>query len=226
VFLINFLSVGGLLTAFGLSSATGLNAYLPLLVAGILDRTGAVKLGDGFHGLSSWPILAVLAVLLIVDLVGDKVPAVDHVFHMVGMVIHPIAGALAFASTTGAVQHVNPTVALVIGAITGGSLHVARSSVRPVSTLTTAGIATPFVSAAEDVSSGGCARGVRVLPAAATAGEVVGQAGPASPTPQRLVPAGLLAEIGALFLSSTAAARSWSEEVEELSHGLCPTLCP
>jgi Domain of unknown function (DUF4126) len=152
--LTNLLSVGGLLTAFGLSSATGLNAYLPLLVAGLLDRTGAVKLGEGFHGLSSWPILAVLAVLLIVDLVGDKVPAVDHIFHMVGMVIHPIAGALAFASTTGAVEHVNPTVALIIGAITGGSLHVARSSVRPVSTLTTAGIATPFVSAAEDVSAG------------------------------------------------------------------------
>jgi hypothetical protein len=152
--LTNLLSVGGLLTAFGLSSATGLNAYLPLLVAGILDRTGAVKLGEGFHGLSSWPILAVLAVLLIVDLVGDKVPAVDHIFHMVGMVIHPIAGALAFASTTGAVQHVNPTVALIIGAITGGSLHVARSSVRPVSTVATAGIATPFVSAAEDVSAG------------------------------------------------------------------------
>jgi Domain of unknown function (DUF4126) len=152
--LTNLLSVGGLLTAFGLSSATGLNAYLPLLVAGILDRTGAVTLGEGFHGLSSWPILAVLTVLLIVDLVGDKVPAVDHIFHMVGMVIHPIAGALAFASTTGAVQHVNPTVALVVGAITGGSLHVARSSVRPVSTVATAGIATPFVSAAEDVSAG------------------------------------------------------------------------
>jgi Domain of unknown function (DUF4126) len=152
--LTNLLSVGGLLTAFGLSSATGLNAYLPLLVAGILDRTGAVKLGTGFHGLSTWPILVLLAVLLVIDLVGDKVPAVDHIFHMVGMVIHPIAGALAFASTTGAVQHVNPTLALVLGAVTSGTLHVARSSVRPVSTLTTAGMATPFISAAEDLSSG------------------------------------------------------------------------
>ena len=152
--LTNILSVGGLLTAFGLSSATGLNAYLPLLVAAILDRTGAVKLGDGFHALSSWPVLVLLAVLFVVDLVGDKVPAVDHIFHAVGLVIHPIAGALAFASTTGAVQHVNPTLALVIGAVTGGSLHVARATVRPVSTLTTAGVATPFLSAAEDASSG------------------------------------------------------------------------
>ena len=153
-FVTNLLSVGGLLSAFGLSSASGLNAYLPLLVAGILHRTGAVELGSGYSSLASWPILAALAVLLIVDFVGDKVPAVDHIFHLVGMVVHPIAGALAFASTTGAVQHLNPVVALAVGAITGGSLHVARATVRPISTVTTAGVATPLLSAAEDAGSG------------------------------------------------------------------------
>jgi Domain of unknown function (DUF4126) len=160
----NLLSVGGLLTAFGLSSASGLNAYLPLLVAGVLDKTGAVDLGTGYSALSSWPILGLLAVLLVADFVGDKVPAVDHVFHLVGMVIHPIAGALVFASTTGAVQHLHPALALALGAITGGSLHVARATVRPVSTVATAGVATPFLSAAEDASSAALTALAFVLP--------------------------------------------------------------
>jgi hypothetical protein len=147
-------SVGGILTAFGLSSATGLNAYLPLLVSGILVKTGYLSLGSEYQSLGTWPVIGVLAVLLVVDFVGDKVPAVDHIFHAVGTVVHPVAGAIAFASQVGVVKHVHPILAIVIGAAAGGGIHFGRAALRPVSTVTTGGIATPFLSATEDVTSG------------------------------------------------------------------------
>ncbi len=147
------LSVGGLLTAFGLSSATGLNAYLPLLVVGILGRTDHLTLDGSYVTLATWPVIGVLAVLFLVDLVGDKIPALDSVFHAVGTVIHPVAGALAFASQAGVVSNVNPTLALVLGGVTGGGFHLARSAVRPVSTVTTAGIGNPILSLLEDITS-------------------------------------------------------------------------
>jgi Domain of unknown function (DUF4126) len=150
----DILSVGGILTAFGLSSASGLNAYLPLLVSGILVKTGYLSLGSEFHSLGTWPVIAVLAVLFVVDFVGDKVPAVDHIFHAVGTVVHPIAGALAFASQTGVVKHVHPILAVVIGAAAGGGIHLGRAAIRPVSTVATGGFATPFVSVTEDITSG------------------------------------------------------------------------
>jgi hypothetical protein len=147
-------SVGGILTAFGLSSATGLNAYLPLVVTGLLVKTGYMNLGSDFQSLGTWPVIGVLSVLLVADFVGDKVPAVDHIFHAVGTVVHPIAGAIAFASQTGVVKHVHPILAVVVGAAAGGSIHLGRAALRPVSTVATAGIATPFLSGAEDVTSG------------------------------------------------------------------------
>lgn len=68
------------LTGLGLSTAAGLNAYIPLLVVGVLaNLTDAVKLPDGYSWLSNWGVLAVIAVLLMAEFVLDKVPAVDSV---------------------------------------------------------------------------------------------------------------------------------------------------
>jgi Domain of unknown function (DUF4126) len=150
----DILSIGGVLTAFGLAGASGLNAYLPLMVAGLLVKSGYLDIGESYKSLGTWPVIGVVALLLVVDLVGDKIPAVDHVFHAVGTVVHPIAGAIAFASQTGVVKNINPLLAIAIGAATGGSIHLGRAAVRPISTVATGGLATPFVSAAEDVTSG------------------------------------------------------------------------
>ena len=150
----DILSVGGLLTAFGLSGATGLNAYLPLVVTGILTKADYIQLDDRYDALASWPVIAVVAALFIVDFIGDKIPAIDHIFHAVGTIIHPVAGALAFASQTGAVTKMNPILSLVLGATTGGGLHLARAAVRPMSTVGTAGIGNPILSFGEDLTAG------------------------------------------------------------------------
>ena len=70
-------AAGSLLAAFGLSGAAGLNAWIPLLVAGLLDRAGQLELADRYDALATTPGLIVLGALFVLDFVGDKVPAID-----------------------------------------------------------------------------------------------------------------------------------------------------
>jgi hypothetical protein len=146
-------ALGSVFAAFGLSGAAGLNAWLPLLVTGLAHRFGWIDLGDPYDVLSSTPALILLTVAFIVDFVGDKVPAVDHVLHALGAVVHPVAGAVLFAAQTGVAGDLDPGVALVAGAIIAGSVHAGRATVRPASTVTTAGAGNPMLSLLEDVVS-------------------------------------------------------------------------
>jgi Domain of unknown function (DUF4126) len=147
-------AVGGVLSAFGLSSAAGLNAGLPLLVVGLLARFGHLDLGPSYNSLRSTPVLVAVAVYFIVDLVGDKIPGVDHVLHTIGLAVHPIAGALVFASQAGVAKHLPAPLSLALGLVTAGGFHATRAAIRPAATVVSAGIANPFVSALEDVGSG------------------------------------------------------------------------
>ena len=84
-------------TAFSLSGAAGLNAWIPLLTAGLLDRAGQLQLAEPYDALATTPGLIVLGVFFVLDFFGDKVPAVDHVLHAIGSVVHPASGAILFA---------------------------------------------------------------------------------------------------------------------------------
>jgi hypothetical protein len=140
-----------LFSAFGLSSAAGLNAYIPLLAVGILGRMGYLHLTGPYAILTSTTTLAILGVIALVDFVADKVPAVDHAVHAVGAFIHPIAGAILFGSQTHAIDHLPPAVGLVAGILVAGGFHATRAAVRPVATATTAGMANPILSFVEDM---------------------------------------------------------------------------
>ena len=83
-------AVGAVLAAFGLAGAAGLNAWLPLFGAALLNRLEVVELAAPFDELSTTAGLIVLATLTALDLIGDKVPAVDHALHTAGTVIAPI----------------------------------------------------------------------------------------------------------------------------------------
>jgi len=145
--------LGGILAAFGLSGAAGLNAWLPLLAVGIGDRAGWLVLDSPYNMLSSTPGMIVVGLLLVLDLIGDKIPALDSVLHVIGLVIAPASGAVLFAAQTDLTSDLNPGVAAVLGAVTAGSLQAGRAAVRPFVTASTGGIGNPAVSAAEDGTS-------------------------------------------------------------------------
>jgi len=97
--------------------------------------------------------MGLLAVLLIVDVLADKIPAVDSVNDVIETVIRPTAGAILFAATTQHTINMNPVLALGCGVVLAGSVHAIKASARPVITATTAGTGNPIMSSIEETVS-------------------------------------------------------------------------
>mgnify|MGYP001006988220 CR=1 FL=1 len=69
-----------LFTGLGLATASGLNAYIPLLAMGLLGRfTNLVELPHPWAWLTNGWVIGIVAVLLVVEVVADKVPALDSI---------------------------------------------------------------------------------------------------------------------------------------------------
>lgn len=144
-----------ILSAFGFSSSAGLNAYLPLLIAGLTARfTDLLELGDPWNTLENGWVLALLTVLLAVEVAVDKIPGVDTVNDVISTVVRPVAGALLFAASTEAVTGLHPAVSMGLGLVTAGTVHATKTTARPVVTASTAGVGNPVVSTVEDLLSG------------------------------------------------------------------------
>jgi len=142
-----------LATAFGLSTAAGLNTYIPLLVVALLARlTPLITLNEPYDALSNWWVIGTLAVLLVVEVLVDKVPAADTVNDIIQTFIRPTAGALLFAATTRTIG-IHPVLAAICGVVVAGGVHAVKAGGRPVVAATTAGIGNPIVSTIEDVIS-------------------------------------------------------------------------
>lgn len=144
--------LSGLLSSLGLSGAAGLNAYVPLLLVGLLSRTGVMNLNEPFHLLGNPWVLLAIAVIGLLDFVGDKIPGIDTALHLVGGIVNTAAGAVLFAAQTG-VADVPPALSLALGVIVAGGVHATRTAVRPVATATTGGLGNPVVSTLEDGTS-------------------------------------------------------------------------
>ena len=144
----------GIATSFGLSTAAGLNAYLPLLIVALLARfTNLVHLKPPYDVLTSWWLIGVLLLLLTIEIFVDKIPAVDSVNDIVQTFIRPAAGAVLFASNTNAIGDIHPVLALVCGLLLAGGVHAAKATARPVVTGVSGGLLNPVVSLIEDIVS-------------------------------------------------------------------------
>lgn len=144
----------GYFTALGLSTAAGLNAYLPLLVLGLLSRsTDLISLPAPWDRLEDPVVLAIVATVAALDFVGDKVPIVDHLLHAAGLAIAPIAGGVAALASANALA-IDPTVAGTMGILAALATHLGRTAARPLATATTGGAGNPAISLGEDGLSG------------------------------------------------------------------------
>ncbi|WP_061300219.1 DUF4126 domain-containing protein [Herbidospora cretacea] len=149
------------LTGLGLSTAAGLNAYIPLMVVGVLANvTDAIKLPEEYAWLSNGWVLGIIGVLLLAEFVLDKVPVVDHVNDIIQTAVRPAAGGVVFSATSAASQLDNstwmaehPAVGWMLGIVTALIVHLVKSGTRPVVNATTAGVGAPVVSTVEDAGS-------------------------------------------------------------------------
>lgn len=164
-----------LLAGSGLAVAAGLNAYVPLLVLGLSGRfLEFVELPAAWAWLSNEWVLVILGVLLVIELIADKVPVVDTINDWLQTVIRPAAGGIAFG--TGAATETavitdpaaffssNAWVPVAIGVVLALVTHAAKALTRPVLNAATAGVAAPIASTAEDLSSIGLSLLAILLP--------------------------------------------------------------
>ncbi|MEU5938753.1 DUF4126 domain-containing protein [Micromonospora sp. NPDC047548] len=152
------------LTGTGLAASAGLNAYIPLITMGLLARyTDLIELPSGWQWLGNGWVVLILAALLAVEVVADKVPVVDHVNDVVQTVVRPTAGGLAFGagassetvtvSDPGSFFSSHQWVPVVTGVVIALGVHLLKSAARPVVNATTAGFGAPVASTAEDATS-------------------------------------------------------------------------
>lgn len=152
------------LTASGLATAAGFNAYIPLLVLGLLNRfTPWVELPDGWTWLSDTWMLVILTVLLVVEIIADKIPAIDSINDILQTVIRPASGGITFASGIGSetltvdsgqqLSSSGTWIAVVVGVVLALGIHLGKSLTRAAANTATVGTAAPVLSTAEDGAS-------------------------------------------------------------------------
>lgn len=172
--------------ATGLASASGLNAGLPLLLLGATARwTPLVELPVGWTWLSDGWVLAVLAVLVVLDVAADKVPGLDSLNDLVQSVVRPTAGGLAFGAGVGtttaavpdpsALSDAGVVVPVALGVVLALVVHLAKALARPVVNATTLGAGGPVLSVVEDVT--GLALSLAALLAPVLVAVLVGASG-------------------------------------------------
>ena len=152
-----------ILTGTGLAAAAGLNAYIPLLIMGIAGRIDWIQLPSGWLWLENEWVMVILGVLFIIEIVADKVPAVDSVNDWIQTAVRPASGGIVFAGGIGTstVAVDDPGnffssgawIPVVIGIVLALLMSLAKSAVRPVANIATGGAAAPALSTAEDGAS-------------------------------------------------------------------------
>lgn len=152
------------ITGLSLAGAAGLNAYIPLLGLGLLSRfTGILTLPDGWAWLENSWALGALAVLLLVEMIVDKVPALDTVNDVLQSVVRPASGGLVFSAgaTSSTVAVTDPEAFVnssafwpfVFGVLVALVPHILKLLTRPVVNLATAGVGASIMSTIEDVAA-------------------------------------------------------------------------
>jgi hypothetical protein len=149
-----------ILAGIALAACAGLRAFVPLFVAGLAARFEVAQfvLGDhflpnsGFAWIGSTPALIVFGTAVVVELLADKIPVVDHLLDLMQTFVRPLAGLLVMAVS---LESLSPMTAAIVGLLVGSpvaaGVHAAKAKIRLASTISTAGLASPFLSVFEDL---------------------------------------------------------------------------
>ena len=141
--------------AIGLAACAGLRAWLPLLLTGGLARLGVVEIGHSFDFIASNKALALFGAASVIEILADKVPALDHALDALGTVLRPAAATLLAASILG--PFADPLTAVALGAAVGAPSalvpHAGKAVLRAASSAFTGGLASPIISVLEDLAA-------------------------------------------------------------------------
>ncbi len=146
--------LGQILLGLTLAATAGLRAWLPLLVVSILAYSNALVINSELAWLASPNAIAILVIATSLEILADKIPALDNLLDSFSLLIKPIAGALVMSST---ITFTDPVVAIVLGIAAGGiaaeTVEVGKLGARLVANATTVGMAAPVISVGEDAAA-------------------------------------------------------------------------
>ena len=108
--------------------ASGVNAYLVVLVLGLADRFGdAEQIPDA---LGRWEVLAAAAFMYAMEFVADKIPYVDSTWDVISTAIRPTAGAVIGVLLAGDASSLDQAVLGVVGGGTALLSHLVKAGGR------------------------------------------------------------------------------------------------
>ena len=108
--------------------ASGVNAYLVVLVLGLADRVWG--LGQVPDVLARTDVLVVAGVLFAVEFVADKIPYLDSSWDAVSTAIRPTVGAIIALLLAGDVSTLEQAVYAVLGGGTALASHGVKAGLR------------------------------------------------------------------------------------------------
>jgi Domain of unknown function (DUF4126) len=108
--------------------ASGINAYLVVLVLGISDRLHNVE--EIPDALGRWDVLAAAGFLFAMELVADKIPYLDSTWDAISTAIRPTAGAVIGVLMAGDATTLEAAVLGVVGGGTALLSHLVKASTR------------------------------------------------------------------------------------------------
>jgi hypothetical protein len=141
-------------TAYTLSTSIGIRPFLTLAFASLAMHFGYLHPSPAFAYLGTNGATWILAGLAVIELVGDKIPVVDHALHVIHFGTKPVAAALLVGSAVsgGGSPDVVTGLLMGVGALNALGVHAGVTALRGASTATTLGVANPFISLGEDVA--------------------------------------------------------------------------
>lgn len=139
--------------AYSLTTTAGVRALFPLAACAVAVHLGFLHAPPGFAWLGASHTMWILIGIAAVEIFADKIPVVDHLMHVAGVVVKPAAAAILVGGSVHAQSPQLLAGLMALGALNALGIHAAVAAVRGASTLTTAGIANPAISTAEDAGS-------------------------------------------------------------------------
>ncbi len=142
----------------GLATLTGLRAFLPLALVGLISRFALfgnlIELtGTPFAFLEDSWVIGILLVLALVEITADKVPVLDSAQNIVAGPLRVLAGAAIFGAALGHEDTGVVVAGMIAGGAIAGATHAVKEVIRPGAAAAGGGTASPFLSLFEDLAA-------------------------------------------------------------------------
>ena len=138
-----------------LGFASGIRLYLVLFVVGLAGYMQWVPLPAGLQLLAQPWVLGASGLMMTVEFLADKIPAVDSLWDTVHTLIRIPAGAALAAAMLGVDSATWTTVAALLGGSLAATSHITKAGGRALINTSPEPFSNVVASTAEDVLAGG-----------------------------------------------------------------------